>query len=118
MNKLLMPLVLTVALFLAPAARAGSDRFARKPHVGMTKAEATKIYGRPDTVGDNSRGEEWVYLFNKAQYFNPFAVIRSGGDVESGSLFFRNGKVSSFRWGGGSSGGHGSRRNEEAELHN
>ena len=122
---LLSLLVLSLGLSGASTARAGSDRFARRPHVGMTKDEAVKTYGKPDGVGDSSRGEEWTYLFNKAQFANPFAVLRGGGGgVESGSLYFRGGKVRSFQWGlinsedrggGGRARGRGG---DERELHN
>ena len=95
-------------LLLASTVHA-SDRFATKPHVGWSKDKVLKTYGKPDEESSTRKGETWHYWFNKAGMFNPFAGL-SGKAAKDGTIYFKNGKVSDFTWGGPSS--------DESELHN
>lgn len=96
-------------LLLASTVRA-DDRFDTKPHVGWTKAQVLKAYGKPSEESSTSKGETWHYWFNKAALFNPFAGL-SGKAAKDGTIYFnKNGKVRDFTWGGPSS--------DESELHN
>jgi outer membrane protein assembly factor BamE (lipoprotein component of BamABCDE complex) len=101
-------IVISAFLFLASNAQAG-DKFAVKPHVGWTKAQVLKTYGKPDEKSSTAKGETWHYWFNKAGMFNPFAGL-AGKAAKDGTIYFRNGKVRDFTWGGPSS--------DESELHN
>ena len=101
-------LAIAASLLLASTGHA-DDRFATKPHVGWTKAQVLKTYGKPSEQSSTDKGETWHYWFNKAGMFNPFAGL-SGKAAKDGTINFRNGKVHDFTWGQPSS--------DESELHN
>ena len=98
------------ALLLLTSSVHADDRFATKPHVGWTKAQVLKAYGKPSEEAFTAKGDTWHYWFNKAAMFSPFAGL-SGKAAKDGTIYFnKNGKVRDFNWGGPSS--------DESELHN
>ena len=97
-------------LLLASTGHA-ADKFATKPHVGWTKAQVLKAYGKPDDENSTSKGETWHYWFNKAAMYIPFAGL-SGKAPKDGTIYFnKSSKVRDFESGGGGGG-------SAADLHN
>ena len=71
----------------------------KPPFKGMTKAQALKDYGEPDSVGHRDGTELWTYVLNRgenlAKSYIPFNFKNS---LRYRLLTFKDGKVIDFRW--------------------
>ena len=71
----------------------------KAPFKGMTKAQARKAYGEPDSIGQRGGEELWTYVLNRgtsiAKSFIPFGV---NSKLRFRLLTFKDGKVVRFRW--------------------
>lgn len=71
----------------------------KAPFKGMTKAQALKAYGEPDSVGHRDGTELWTYVLNRgenaAKFYIPFNF---NNKLRYRLLTFKDGKVISFRW--------------------
>ena len=71
----------------------------KPPFKGMTKAQALKAYGEPDSVGHRDGTELWTYVLNRgenmAKFYSPFNFDNK---LRYRLLTFKDGKVISFRW--------------------
>ena len=71
----------------------------KPPFKGMTKAQAKKEYGEPDSVGHRDGEELWTYVLNRGESYGksfiPFAPVTK---LRYRLLTFKDGKVVRFRW--------------------
>ena len=106
-NKRLL-ILLAGWLLAAPSLRAQTDwdnlsasRSKPRPHVGMTREEAHKVYGEPFQRVAVANGERWWYRLKFGEVYGrawvPF--MTNSDNVHLGNVEFGpNGRVRAFDW--------------------
>ncbi len=71
----------------------------KPPFKGMTKAQALKAYGEPDSIGHRDGTELWTYVLNRGENMAKFYIpFNFNNKVRYRLLTFKDGKVITFRW--------------------